>query len=388
LGGRLSVQIFASFLLATLPMAILQSNTTQNDVVAMMFLMFTVVFIFKLKAHFLSYKTHILLGLSVGLAVFAKGTSFIYLCPFAVFYAIIFFKHFGLKAVQLSGITILLIFAINFNHWKNNYQTFNKPLSPNYGYLINDNFIRCFACNALKNTTLQMQIPFSNKQPANVLTTQLLSKFDLERDNCKWAASPNLDFVTFRFNEDYIANPFHFILFLLSVCLYLILPKKNGRKTAYILCILGIAFIFNFALTWQVWHPRLHLPVLGLTCGFTAIIIQSKRFKYIIAIFAFAFATLVILKNELKPILPNNSLKLTETEQLFMVRKELKPVFEDIIPLIKPYENIGLINTGASWEFPFWYILNRDFKKQIQSVLVDNETQRYTKKDFIPQEKI
>lgn len=385
LDGRLSVQVFAAFLLATLPMAILQSTTTQNDVVAMLFLLFTVVFIYQLKINFHSYITHAFLGLAVGLAVLAKGTSFIYLFPFAVFYALIFFKHVGLKALQLGGVTLLLIVSINVNHWKNNYQTFGKPLSPNYGYLINDNFVRCFACNALKNATLQLQIPSIDKQPVNKVTTQLISTFDLERENCKWVASPNLDFVSFRFNEDYMANPFHFILFLLSLCIYLIQPKKNWNKTAYVFCILGIAFTFNFALTWQVWHPRLHLPILGLTCAFTAIIIQSKSFKWLLALLLFALASIVILKNELKPIIPKNTLNLTETEQLFIVRKELKPAFDDIIPLIKPYKNIALLNTGASWEFPFWYFLNRDYTKQIQSILVDNETQRYIKKDFVPE---
>lgn len=384
LGGRLQAQIFAAFLLATLPMAILQSNTTQNDLVAAMYLIFTAIFIYAVQANFYSYKAHIFLGLSVGLAIFSKGTSFIYLLPFAVFYAFLFFKHFNLKAIQLSCIVAVLILKINFNHWNNNYQCFKKPLSPNYGYLIKDNFGKCFACNALKNATLQLQFPFDKVRPFNKASTKIISKFDLERENCKWDASPNLDFVMFRFNEDYMANPFHFTLFLLSIFIYFFFSKKSKRKTTFVLSILAIAFTFNFILTWQVWHPRLHLPILGLACGFTALIIQHKRLKHLIAIGMLSFAALVVLQNELKPMLKNNVFKLDEKDQLFIFRKELKPVFEEIIPLIEPYQTIGLINTGASWEFPFWYFLNRDFNKEIRSILVDNKTNQYAKKDFIP----
>jgi len=385
LGGRLSFQIFAAFLLATLPMAILQSNTTQNDVVAMQFLIFSVIFVYALKANFYSLKLHILLGLSVGLAILSKGTSFIYLTPFAIFYAFVFFKHFNTKAIQLCCIVIALILAFNLNHWKNNYQTFGKPLSPNYGFLINENYARCFACNALKNNALQLQLPFIEKQPANKVVTHLIKKIDLERENCKWSASPNLEAVTFRFNEDYAANPLHFLLLLLSVCIYIFKTKKRRNLTLYLFCLLGIAFTFNLLLTWQIWHPRLHLPILGLACAFIAFIIQSKFLKYAVALICFVFAITVILKNDLKPLLKNNALKLTEKEQLFIIKKELKPVFEDIAPFIEPAKKIGLANTGASWEFPFWYFFNADYQKQTRSVFVDNETQRYASKDFIPE---
>jgi len=385
LGGHLQSQIFASFLLATLPMAILQSNTTQNDVVAMMFLIFTAVFIYSIKANFYSFKLHVLLGLSVGLAILSKGTSFIYLTPFAIFYAFFFFKHFNIQAIKLSGVVVVLILALNGNHWKNNYQTFNKPLSPNYGYLIDDNYSKCFTCNGLKNTALQLQIPFIDEQPVNKVVTHLIKKFDLERENCKWSASPNLESVTFRFNEDYAANPFHFLLFLISVCIYIFKANKKNNLTVYLCCLLGIAITFNLLLTWQVWHPRLHLPILGLACAFIAITIKAKFSRYAVALLLFAFAIVVILKNDLKPILKNNILKLTEQEQLFTIKKDLKPVFEDIATLIEPAKNIGLANTGASWEFPFWCFFNKDYQKQIRSVFVENETSRYASKDFEPE---
>lgn len=77
LGAGRKGQIFTAFLVATIPMGIMQSTTTQNDYAVGFWLLSLFIFLYKLK---LDQKTEyaVLSGICLGLGILTKGTMLIY----------------------------------------------------------------------------------------------------------------------------------------------------------------------------------------------------------------------------------------------------------------------------------------------------------------------
>lgn len=385
LNGNKKQQAFAAILTATLPMAILQSNTTQNDLVAAMFLMLAAVFIFKLSKNFRHFSNQFYFAVSVALLVLTKGTAYIYLLPFVVFYAYLVFKNFNGRAFQFVAMVIAILIVVNFSHWQRNYKTFNSPLGPNYDLLVMQQHLPCFASNLLNNVALQFQFPFLPEKVTVKYFQKIQEKFNLNSGVCNWDASPGLDFIQFRFNEDYISNPFHFVLIIVLALIFLLKKGKPPNQKIFILLLFGMAFTFCFVLKWQVWHPRLHLPIFVLASTFIALQINNSVVTKFITVTFFGFAIITLYSNELKPLQDFKIFRLAKSEQAFIIKKEYKLIFEEIGSVLENTNKIAFINSSASWEFPFWYFLNNNFDKEIRSVMVENESNQYKKQDFVPE---
>jgi len=385
LNGNKKQQAFAAILTATLPMAILQSNTTQNDLVAAMFLMLVAVFIFKLSKNFRHFPDQFYFAVSVALLVLTKGTSFIYLLPFSLFYAYLAFKNFNGRSFQFAAMVIAILIGVNFFHWQRNDKTFNAPLGPNYDLLVKQQYLLCFASNSLNNATLQFQFPFLPEKIIVKYFQKIQEKLNLNTSVCNWEASPGLNFIQFRFNEDYISNPFHFVLIIVLALIFLLKKGKPPNQKILFLLLFGMAFTFCFVLKWQVWHPRLHLPIFVLANTFIALQINNRVVTKFITVTFFGFAIITLYKNELKPLQDFKIFRFTKNEQAFIIKKEYKLIFEEIGSVLNNTNKIAIINSPASWEFPFWYFLNNNFDKEIRSVMVENESNQYKKQDFVPE---
>jgi 4-amino-4-deoxy-L-arabinose transferase-like glycosyltransferase len=70
-------QFLSAVITATLPMAILQASSTQNDLVVSSFLMSFALFMLRLRDK-LSAESLLLAAISLGLALLTKGTAYIY----------------------------------------------------------------------------------------------------------------------------------------------------------------------------------------------------------------------------------------------------------------------------------------------------------------------
>ena len=107
LGAGFRGQIGAVVICATIPMAIMQSTSTQVDLVASFWLVITIYCLLSLKKHF-SLLNVILLGCSLGLALLSKTTNYFFFLPFLVWLFISFwFNKFNQKEVNReAGINV------------------------------------------------------------------------------------------------------------------------------------------------------------------------------------------------------------------------------------------------------------------------------------------
>ena len=148
LGAGFRGQVGAAVICATIPMAIMQSTSTQVDLVAAFWLVITVYCLLSLKKHF-SLLNIILLGCSLGLALLTKTTNYFFILPFLIWSFIFLLlrcqerpllplqNYSGVRRIinsyiikRLLAFFLILLIAviINFPHYYRNMKSFNHPL--------------------------------------------------------------------------------------------------------------------------------------------------------------------------------------------------------------------------------------------------------------------
>jgi 4-amino-4-deoxy-L-arabinose transferase-like glycosyltransferase len=178
MGGSTTQQIFAGMISVSIPMAILQSTSTQNDLVTAQWLICFVLMGFNLIQEPRNYLWTIATGLSLGLACLTKATAFIFALPFCVWFGILLIRK-SLKTV-VAGLAIgILVLLINAGFFMRNTLLFSNPLGSTVMF-DNTNEIHTFsalASNMIRNTALN----FIDNQDA--LSRSILSWLQLLHEN-------------------------------------------------------------------------------------------------------------------------------------------------------------------------------------------------------------
>jgi hypothetical protein len=128
LGAGRGGQILSAVLVGSLPIAILEATSTQNDVAAALWL--ACLAYFAVDEHFrgLSALDLSLAGICLGLALLTKGTLLIPGPLFAAWILIRRVKRAGRRGVRDAGVVASLAVLLNLGYWARNLQTYQSPL--------------------------------------------------------------------------------------------------------------------------------------------------------------------------------------------------------------------------------------------------------------------
>jgi hypothetical protein len=155
-------QLFAAVLASTIPMGVLQSSSTQNDLVATMFCLAFAWGLLRLHGKS-SYLSVLFCGLSLGLALLTKGTSYIFCAAMGT--------ALGLRGLYLARIgsmglgilrsftaIVLIALLLNSSHFVRNTQAYGHPLSSDVTEKQIAYHLRpaLLAGNLMKNTALHL----------------------------------------------------------------------------------------------------------------------------------------------------------------------------------------------------------------------------------------
>jgi hypothetical protein len=166
LGAGPRGQLFAAALCGSLPMAVLQATSTQNDLVAALWLVTFVALGLELRQSPHQWLLVTAMGLSLGLAVLTKPTTLLVLpafCPF-VFFAIPASP--GLR-VRGAAVVLLLGALVNVGYFARNALASGAVLGPQveeadgvtYSYANDVVTPRTVTSNVLRNVALQLALP-------------------------------------------------------------------------------------------------------------------------------------------------------------------------------------------------------------------------------------
>ena len=397
-------QLLAGFLVAVLPMAILQSTSTQNDLVVSFFVLAFGYYLIRFGDR-KKLQPHLFAALALGLALLTKGTAYIYTAAVGLVFGVgqlkEVYRRDRSKLIQHGFrlvVIVILALALNLGHFSRNMSFYGHPLSTANDRVTTDQIsLPIIFANLIRNAAVQLATPVKNiNQGLSRAINNILGP---------WAEHPQSTFggqafrLVFFMNEDYAGNPLHFLLLLISLGWSLFMIRgHNLRIIQYSISIITGIVLFSSLIKWQPWVSRLQLPLFIFGTPFIAYF--WKRFSFpknrhnlllaAVAVLGFPY----LFFNSMRPMVPflrTNPLesvkpikqRITNSPQIFdTISSYLSPFyagqsiflsdrdrlyfmgiqdyywpFYHAVQEIKIYqpETVGLyFREGPPWEYPLW----------------------------------
>ena len=289
-GASKKVQYLSLFVAGTIPMVILQSSSTQNDVTVSFFIVMTAYFLLKnLKEN--KSSTAIFSGVSIGEAILTKGTAYVFLFPICIYWGIMkLIKVFKKETKFLKQLVFLACLIAPFllicgTFYFRNFVLIGSPLGVSkelfYVYNNQSHSIPSFLSVIFRNISLHFSVPGLHLMAEKFIYFLHNSILYLDVNDPATSFTP-FDLPMLGMTEDNAGNFLHFILFIPA----LIFVFKSNNSTLKAISIFGLVsfFLFCFQIKWQIWHSRLHIPVFLLMSVPTAFYINELKYSKIIII--------------------------------------------------------------------------------------------------------
>ncbi len=290
-GANKKVQYLSFFISATIPILILQSSSSQNDVTVSFFIVMTAYFLLKnLKENDSSSATFS--GVSIGEAILTKGTAYVFLFPICMYWGIMkLIKIYRKEAkflTQLGFLTSLFIpfFLICGTFYYRNFILIDSPLGVSkelfYVYNNQSHSTPSFLSVLFRNISLHFSVPGLHLVAENFIYFLHNNILNLSVNDIRTSFTP-FDLPMLGMTEDNAGNFLHFILIIPA--LIFVYKSKNSILKAIATFGLAAFFLFCFQIKWQIWHSRLHIPVFLLMSVPIAFFINKLKFTKIILSF-------------------------------------------------------------------------------------------------------
>jgi 4-amino-4-deoxy-L-arabinose transferase-like glycosyltransferase len=393
-GSRLQQQI-AALLCASIPIVILESTSTQNDMVmAAMLVCFIDIGLNLIRKP--GFHLAALAGAALGLAVYTKSTSYVFVLPFCIYFGVQLIRKEKKKAILLGGIIAGILVLVNLGQYARMIQVFGAPLGPTSLYQNEETSLRGLTSNILRNTALNFLPEEVDNAAVNDLSNYA-NKFlllahqitGLDPEDSRFTMKEQNVFEAFaRTTDDRVANPFQilFILAALAVMIYKVLKKQMQLEPVWLtVCLLAGFLVYSLIFKWQPWGVRLFLPLFVLWTPIIALLLFGRRHPVIHVIpIALALVSINLLfTNQAHPILTTKYLM--QNDNIYW--KYYGMDYPDAAKLITQTgcKNVGLIIDENAPEYLFWHALNVDgFRGRIEHVEVTNDTARFADENFEP----
>jgi len=368
-------ELLAALLAATLPMAILQSSNTQNDLVVSFWLV-CFVFFGLLSQREGSPKWVILMSLSLGLAILTKGTAYLFAFPFALWFLVGDLRRSWREAWPKYLSLALIMLALNLGHFQRNYRLFQNPLHSGTERYSNSYLTPgVVLSNLSRNVALHLLTPSA---AANGYLTGALASFHsilgvgLDDPATTWPGTSIAGRILAP-HEDSSGNPLHLVLFLLVSAL-LVGGAHRKWSVPYVAALFAGFLLFCIMLRWQPWHSRLQLPLFVLfspvAAGVISALGRERTERRLVLLFSLAslpwllcnVTRPVITLSPLVPGYPPSILATPRRLQYFADGSCDLASYRDAASLIgrQGAQVVGLSSGGNGREYPLWVLTRTD----------------------------
>ncbi|MEO7003391.1 MAG: hypothetical protein ABI068_16370, partial [Ktedonobacterales bacterium] len=431
LGATARGQTFATVFAATIPMAIIQASSTQNDLVVAYWLVCAVFFLFASLKHMQRLKSVKATGAAalwgagacLGLAILTKATAYIDVFPFLLVFGVYALWRMRWQAWRPVAVIALLALALNAAFFLRNMAWSGNPLGPteatqafrNGAYtpaVLLLNILRnllvefgtpWLAANATLNRDVYTVFAVLHLNPNDPQATMAHSPtFLLRGDHNLWAS------------DGYTDNPLHMLLTLggVAVCLSIGALRQRRRLLGYLAALAGAFMLFSSYLRWQAGSDRLMLGLFVLAAPFVGVVIEAlsqtlcqttrqtghHRMSWTWALPAalgvnvilLVLASSWLLMGQSRPLIgPTSVLNTPRADQYFAAYPAAEPSYVSAAHAIAdrgcaqvgfyasgPQDRVGYTHGAPSWEYPLWVLLGDDEHGavHIEQVGVTNET--------------
>lgn len=399
LGADHKVNQLVRLFTATLPIAVMQSSSTQVDMVVTVLVLLSLYLSLLLRQSY-SIKHSIFLGFVIGLGFLTKATfAFYLLLPICI---LLFPLHKAFKKSVLVIVPILfLAFILQLRFISQNFSLYGNFL----GVKISDKgkeavyineVITPFSIlsNLVRNFFVHLPIPvFSSYIQNGIVSLHNLIGFDINDSRITCCGTEFSVKSILYPQEDIVANPVHLIIIAAGGFLLIYKRKQLNKNLQVVVLYLStiISFIlFSALIKWQPFHPRLEIPFFMIGTMSAIIILNTvKRLRplYIGVILSSALALIVVFLNVSKPYIAYSlfydmvkTLKppLVSIPEAFYIKPRQQQYFNaryywyepyvEIVDLLKKENNREIVfSLGDEFEYPIWALMN---KYQIKKTVI------------------
>ena len=396
LGAGKTGQILAAVFAGTLPMTVLQMTSTQNDLAAAFWLVCVAVFALEdLRSP--SRTAQAALGLSLGLAVLTKSTAYLFAFPIIALYAIRRWQRSRAAFLRPLILVAALALLINLPHYARNFAAFGSPLGPAEETRLYRN--QRFGADVLiSNLSRNLALHFVSFSPLNqsvegaVVGLHRWLNMDINDPQTTWQ-DHRFGLERFVVNEDFTGAPLHLLVLIITLAILGLSRKKLGKNEVwvYAAALLAGLLIFCGFLRWQLWHARLHLPLLVLSAAIFGLLpeVFPARYSRLTGLFLLAASLPVFYFNQNKPLVQDWNIFNLPRREVMIIRKNLVvPYIEGANYLMEEHgcAQLGLYLPDEEWEYPVWelYRAAEIGPFRIEHVLVNNRSQSLPRRPFEP----
>jgi hypothetical protein len=330
LGASRLGQGVAAVFAATLPMAILQASSTQNDLVVSFWLLVFAHFALRGWREEMNLFGWLLAGGSLGLAILTKATALTVAFPFGLALAAGAVARGRARGVRALAAAALLAVAVNAGYMTRNLSLFGSPLGGEHGTVNTAFSPGLLLSNVARNLSLQLLTPFPSwnaRVEAAVLALHRVIGLSENDPRSTWrgaqfhvparlegAQLADADESVYAaFLDNAAGNPLH--LFVCAACVGVLAARRffpGSRRLWGFLALVAAGFVlFSLVLKWQPWGARLELPFLLLTAPFAGVVLGQWRGGIAVAALLLLCAAPWSLVNATRPLLGPDSVLTT-----------------------------------------------------------------------------
>lgn len=402
LGAGVIQQWISALLCISIPMAVLQATSTQNDLVVSALLVIFINFGLKMVLESADLSTAVGCGLGLGLAILCKATAYLYAFPFVLLFGGWLLIKNWRKSILLGGLIGLIVILLNVGFYSRNLSLYGSVLGSSENMKMANNrliTLQTVSANTIRNIALNVPIttgvPFIDDFSRGFMDwlrlfyeTTSLKPTD---PSITWS---NVDAFTmdYRVSEDFSGNPIHLLLIVITLIVAIFTIRRSDRRKISLIYIVPLVtgfIIFSGFLKWQQWATRLQLPLFILWCAVIPVFLFTTKNKFLLALplFIGAFALTWTFNNGTRPINQDAIYSLPRDENYFRSNSSLKKPYLQLIDqiIVSKCTEIGLVLGADTYEYPLWAILEeREFPARIEHIFVKTQSRTYEDVNFKP----
>ena len=379
LGAGKRGQWMAVIFAATTPMAILQSTSTQNDLVASFFVVCFIYFGLLMseqsRTHGERLSDAAFCGVALGLGIATKATVYVIAAPFVVLIAWRALRICRWRAIIYGSIITVAVVVIPLGHSLRSFALYGNFMGPSgepmgrsasaLGVFEYKNarmdpprFAYCFVRNVALHGNIEGLPKFRKQLKTKVKSLAHWLNLAENDPETTWAGMAF--HIAASRSEDGAGNFVQVALFLI-VSTGLLFHRATIRLVpAYCFCIVGGACFFALVLRWQPWGARLHLPLfmaMAPVCGAAMETWKSRGVAAFLSGVSLVYAVPFVVANQSRPLFGNPCVFHSAREQQYFVHNlDLLPEYQNAIATLKRNrcQKVGLQTDTNDFEYPFW----------------------------------
>jgi hypothetical protein len=402
LGAGFRGQLFAAIAIATIPEGVLEASGAMNTYVAGFWVVVAVYYLLRWNKQ-QSWNIACAMGAAVGLAIFSKGTSYVFLS--CVLLACWWMGSAPARKRLLIHLPVLLtiVLALNGPLYLRNYQLSGSPLG--FPSAFGDDPLRqvrnshvspaiAFS-GVVKNLALHLGTPIGavneRTQQAIVGTLHAL-RIDPSDPDSTYRGGFHLN--GFSSNEARAGNPLQ--LALIGLTCLLLFRRRIGDRTLrlYMFGIAGSFVIFCTLIRWQPWNSRYHLPLFALGMAVVGVVLErswSRVTLSVVALLLLVSALPFAIFNSLRPLAPWPRTSIFSQPRLDSYFADShdwwRNSYVSTAKFIESSEcrSIGVDSSLEDFDYPLYALLGIGHSgRQVRYVGVNNLTVAYARPDSKP----